>query len=387
MKTFYELYEELQEERYFERLAIDPLAQFGSEQQPLLGARILPEQIVEDNAYEETQVRYRVRPALDNNRYSPTQKQQNGHLIGSFRVDLGDTDTQKDLTGKKYDDLRKLLMRGGDIEALAQVLRWTDVELLQPHTIKNEIQRWQALLMASTTRKTANGQMDPISYYRPTDHIVTIPGGTIASPQGWHLDTYDPFDDIEAGKEKLQGLGYGLIGMYATPYLGRVMRTNEQVVKRNGRVQNNSAATVSRVTESVLNLLLEEDDYTAITFYNGGYEGPSGYQRYMDVEDGYDYLLMVGGTQRAYDMASDYVGASGLDISGFADGAIVLPDTLGYYAVGKNGGMDSSGRTITTWMNDKKPKGMGGESYQAGLPVLTDPQAYYVIRVQRPTAS
>ena len=369
MKTFYELYEELQEERYFERLAIDPLAQFGSEQQPLLGARILPEQIVEDNAYEETQVRYRVRPALDNNRYSPTQKQENGHLIGSFRVDLGDTDTQKDLTGKKYDDLRKLLMRGGDMEAMAQVLRWTDVELLQPHTIKNEIQRWQALLMASTTRKTVNGQMEPISYYRPADHIVTIPGGTIASPQGWHLNTYDPFDDIEAGKEKLQGLGYSLVGMYATPYLGRVLRTNEQVVKRNGRVQNNSAATVPRVTESVLNLLLEEDDHTAITFYNGGYEGPAGYQRYMDVEDGYDYLLMVGGTQRSYDMASDYVGASGLDISGFSDGAINLSDTLGYYAVGK------------------KPIGMGGESYQAGLPVLTDPQAYYVIRVQRPTAS
>lgn len=385
-KTFYELYEDLQEERYFERLQIDPQAQFGSEQQPLLGAQLLPERLVEENAYEETQVRYKVKPALDNNRYSPSQKQKSGHLIGSFRVDLGDTDTQKDLTGKDFDDLRKLLMRGGDRQALAQVLRWTDVELLQPHVIKNEIQRWQALLLGETTRKTANGVMEAISYYRPNDHIVTIPGGTQGSPQGWHLDSYDPFNDIEAGKEKLQGLGYGLVGMYASPYLGRVLRTNDQVVSRNGRNQHNSNSLVARVSDSTLSLLLEEEDYTGITLYNGGYESDTGFKRYMDVEAGYDYLIMVGGTQREYDLASDYVGATGLDISDFTDGAIVLPDTLGYYAVGKNAGQDSSGRTITTWMNDKKPIGMGGESYQAGLPVLTDPQAYYVIRVQRPTA-
>ncbi|MEO0988154.1 MAG: major capsid protein [Cyanobacteria bacterium J06639_14] len=385
-KTFYELYEELQEERYFERLALDPQAQFGSERQPLLGAQLLPERIVEENAYEETQVRYRIKPALDNNRYSPTQKQEDGALIGSFRVDLGHTDTQKGLTGKKYDDLRKLLMRDSSMEAMAQVIGWTDRELLRPHTIKNEIQRWQALLTATVTRQTANGQMEPIQYYRPADHIVTIPGGTTGSPQGWHLGTYDPFDDIEAGKEKLQGLGYALVGMYATPYLGRVLRTNDQVILRGARMQHNANAPATRVTESLLNILLDEEDYTGITLYNGGYESETGFKRYMDVEEGYDYLLMVGSTQRSYDMASDYTGATDLDVSDFTDGAIVLDDVLGYYAVGRNAGKDSSGRTIHTWMQEKKPAGMGGESYQTGLAVLTDPQAYYVIRVQRPTA-
>ena len=163
MKTFYELYEELQEERYFERLALDPLAQFGSEQQPFLGARLMPERIVDENAYEETQVRYRTKPALDNNRYSPTQKQANSALIGSFRVDLGHTDTRKDLTGKEYDDLRKLLMRGGDMTAMANVINWSDKELVMPHTIKNEIQRWQAWLLANVTRQTANGEMEDIA--------------------------------------------------------------------------------------------------------------------------------------------------------------------------------------------------------------------------------
>ncbi|MGD1952063.1 MAG: hypothetical protein ACFB14_20805 [Leptolyngbyaceae cyanobacterium] len=383
-KTFYELYEELQEERYFERLSLDPLAQFGSEQQPFLGSRLMPERIVEENAYEETQVRYRTKPALDNNRYSPTQKQDKSALIGSFRVDLGHTDTRKDFTGKEYDDLRKLLMRGGDMTAMANVINWTDKELVMPHTIKNEIQRWQAWLLATVTRETANGEMEPVNYYRPDEHIVTIPGGTQASPQGWHLGTYDPFDDIEAGKEKLQGLGYPLVGMYAMPSLGRVLRTNDRVIARSGRNLPNDNAPRRRVTETILSNTLEDEDYTGITQYNGGYESETGFKRFMDVEDGYDYLLMVGGTQRQYDMASDYTGATS-DPANFTDSSIVLDNTLGYYAVGRNTGKDSSGRTIHTWMKEQKPVGMAGESYQTGLPVITDPQAYYVIRVARPT--
>ena len=386
MKTFFELYEELQEERYFERLALDPLSQFGSEQQPFLGARIMPERVVGENAFEETQVRYRTKPALDNNRYSPTQKQDNSALVGSFRVDLGHTDTRKDLTGKEYDDLRKLLMRGGDMQAMANVIRWLDKELILPHTIKNEIQRWQAWLLARVIRETADGQMEAVDYYRPSDHIVTIPGGTTASPQGWHLSTYDPFDDIEAGKEKLMGLGYSLTAMYATPRLARTLRTNGEVIKRNGRSIPNDTAPPTRVTNTILSQLLEDEDYTGLTTYNGGYESETGFKRFMDVEDGYDYLLMTGGTTRQYDLASDYAGASA-DPSNFTDSSIVLDNTLGYYAVGRNAGKDFSGRTVHTWMMDKKPIGMAGESYQTGLPVITDPQAYYVIRVERPTAS
>ncbi|MEM9945307.1 MAG: major capsid protein [Cyanobacteria bacterium P01_D01_bin.36] len=228
--------------------------------------------------------------------------------------------------------------------------------------------------------------MERVEYYRPQDHIVTVPGGTTASPQGWHLTTYDPFDDIEAGVEKLLGLGYQLTGMYATPALAKVLRLNGEVIKRNGRSIPNDTAQPTRVNNNILNGLLDDEGYTGLTTYNGGYESETGFKRFMDVEAGYDYLLMTGGTTRQYDLASDYAGASA-DPSNFTDGAIVLNDTLGYYAVGRNGGKDSSGRTIHTWMMDKKPVGMAGESYQTGLPVITDPQAYYVIRVQKPTAA
>ncbi|WP_088893196.1 major capsid protein [Leptolyngbya ohadii] len=389
MKTFYELYEELQEDRYFERLALNPQAQFGSEDQPLLGASLLPERLVEQNSFEETQVRYRTQPALDNNRYSPTQKQASGHLVGSFRVDLGHTDTQKEFTGKDHDDLIKLLERDSDMEATMRVIRWSDNELVRPHVFKNEIQRWQALLKAQVIRRTSDGAMEPIDYYRPADHYVEVPGGTAATPAGWYSNNYDPFDDIEAGVEKLEGKGYQVTGMYSTGYLARVLRRNAKVIGRSTSISVNAdgqiTSTTNRVSNSVLDEIMLDEAYPTITRYNGGYESATGFKRYMELDTDGDYLLLVGSTQRQYDLATDYVGTSAADVGEFADGAIVLPNTLGYYGVGRNVGESNPGRTITTWMQDKKPKGMGGESYQAGLPVIAEPQAYYVIKVKRPT--
>lgn len=390
-KSFYELYEEIQEDRYFERLALNPQAQFGSEDQPLLGATILPERLVAENAYEETQVRYRVKPALDNNRYSPTQKQASGHLIGSFRVDLGHTDTQKEFTGKDHDDLLKLLDRNNDEQAMLTVIRWADNELVRPHTIKNEIQRWQALLKAEVTRQTNDGQMEAISYYRPDSNFVTVASGTEGSPTGWYNTSYDPFDDLELAVETLEGMGYKPNAIYATGYLTRVLRRNPQVIARSSYVTVDSSGqiqgTTNRVSKSVLDQVMLDEEYPVITVYNAGYETSTGFFRYMQVDADADYMLITASTQRQYDLATDYVGVTDTDVGEFADGAIVLGNTLGYYAVGRNVGFANSGRTIFTWMQDKKPKGIGGESYQTGLPVIADPQAYYVIKIPRPTES
>ncbi|MGG6295290.1 hypothetical protein ACQ4M4_12945 [Leptolyngbya sp. AN02str] len=388
--SFFDLYQQIQEDRYFERLALEPQAQFGSEQQPLLGASILPERLVEENSYEETQVRYRTQPALDNNRYSPTQKQANGHLIGSFRVDLGHTDTQKEFTGKDYDDLLKLLMRDSDMEAIQRLIRWSDNELVRPHTIKNEIQRWQALLKAEVQRRTNNGEMETVTYYRPETHFVEVESGSLANPEGWYDNDYDPFDDIELGVETLEGLGYQVTGAYSTSYLARVLRRNAKIVGRSTSITVNAngqiTSTTNRVSNTVLDDVMLDESYPVITRYNGGYEGPTKFQRYMQVDEDADYLLLTGSTQRRYELATDYVGVTQADVGEFADGALVLDNTLGYYAVGRNVGQSSPGRTLKTWPNEKKPVGMGGESYQTGLPVLADPQAYYVIKVKRPTA-
>lgn len=394
MKTFLQFYRELQEDGYFERIALDPNAQFGSEDQPLLGSSLLPEELVPENSYEETQVRYRTKPALDGSRYSPAQLQRSGHLVGSFKVDLGNTDTADQLTGQDHDGLIKLLNRGGDEQAIAQVIRWTDRSLIRPHVIKNEIQRWQALVLGSVERRGTDGYSETVNYYVPPGHRPVVLSGTNASPQGWYNDTYDPFEDIVKGVETLEDLGYAVAGMYCTGKLTGVLKRNGEVAKRASRVIVNASGQLTsmaaRITEGQLSAILDDEGMPAITRYNAGYETPNGFKRYLDIAPNADrdYFVIVGQTQRQWDMATNYAGRVDATASptGFSDGSIQLESTLGYYAIGRNVGQSGSGRTIFTEPQERKPQGLYGEAYQTGLPVITEPQAIYVIQVMRPTA-
>ena len=394
-KTIKELLLQIQDDGLFESYMIDPLAQFETELGALLGARLLPEQLHAENSYKETQIRWKTRPALDNNRYSPTQMQTGGRLVSSFNVDYGYTDTQSAFDPKEYDDFMMYLNRGGDEQAIAAAINWAERTLLRPHTIKNEIQRWQALLLGTVERLTVDGQMDPITYYQEPGHKVWVPGGTVGTPAGWHSPTYSILGDLITGVEKLEDLGYQAVGMYATPAIYRLMRSNEEMVKKNSTVRVDNAdqlvSTNVRMTEAGIATVLLDEELPPLTTYNTGYESINGFKRYMNVEDGYDYLLIAGSTTRNWDMAIDYQGTTETDVSGFTDGAFDnvnfrINNVLGYHGIGRNAGQAAPGRTVNTWVETRKPGGLGGESYQTGLPVIQDPQAYYVIRVQQPTA-
>lgn len=392
MKTWLELYRQLEEDRYFSRVALNPLAQFGSEEQPFLGARYLPEQLVQENSYEETQVRYRTQPALDGTRYSPAQLQANGALIGSFKVDLGSTDTASQFTGQDHDGLIKLLARSGEPQAIANLIRWSDTTLVRPHTIKNELQRWEAIIRGQVTRQGSNGYKETVSYYQPSGHRPTVSGGTTSVPAGWYSDSYDPYDDIFAGKEKLEDLGFTITDIICSPKIISTLRKNAEVAKRNNSVIVDGSGQITSVNQYVatnaLNQINQDNSLPAFTVYNAGYETASGFKRFLDSPDGdRDYVIMLGRTQVMWDMKTDYAArVEGVDMTGFDNQAIALNNTLGYYGVGRNVGQSASGRTILTEAQTRKPQGLYGESYQTGLPVITQPDAIYVIQVLRPTA-
>lgn len=391
--TYVELHQQLQDEGYFERISLNPLAQFGSEQQPLLGARYLPEILVAQNSYEETQIRYRTKPALDGTRYSPAQMQRGGHLIGSFKVDLGHTDTADEMTGQDHDGLVQLLMQDRDQMGIAQVIRWADNCLVRPHVIKNELQRWQAIVLGQVTRQGSNGHNELVEYYKPTGHRPEIPGGTTAAKQGWHLGTYDPYDDIFAGKEKLAQLGYEVTDMLCTAGLMKVLRNNAKIATRTSQVAVNASGqiqgTTGYVSDATLNQVNSDNGLPPFTVYNGGYETATGFKRYLDLAAGADYLVMMGRTMRQWDMVTDFAArvADSVQNDVYNGQSLVLDSTLGYYGVGRNVGASGSGRTIHTEVQEKKPKGYYGEAYQTGLPVITEPEALYIIKVNRPTAA
>ncbi len=396
--SFVELYQQFERDEagYFKRLALNPLAQFGAEDQPLLGARFLPEILVPENSYQEDQIRYRVNPALDGTRYSPAQMQRGGMLIGQLKVDLGYTDTADEFTGQMHDGLVKLLMRGGDMEAIAQVVRWSDNALVRPHTIKNELQRWDAIIRAQVVRTGSDGFKETVPYYAPAGHRPTVGGGTVGAPAGWYAASgYDPYDDIFAGVQKLEDLGYQVTDMIGTGKTLSVLKTNPEVVKRTSKVIVNAGGqlqgSTGRVSMSDLQMINQDEDLPPFTKYNAGYETATGFKRYLDSPNSdRDYLILIGRSGLQWDMKTDY--ASRVDgVTGTYDPEalevkdLTINNTLGYYGVGRNVGQSSSGRTIHTEAQMKKPVGLYGEAYQTGLPVIQEPQAIYVIQVMRPT--
>ncbi len=395
--SFVELYQQFErdDQGYFKRLALNPLAQFGAEDQPLLGAKFLPEILVPENSYQEDQIRYRTQPALDGARYSPAQMQKSGMLIGTLKVDLGFTDTADEFTGNQHDGLVKLLNRGGDLQAIAQVVRWADNTLLRPHVIKNEIQRWEAIVHALVKRRGVDGYTEDVQYYAPAGHRPTVGGGTVTTPAGWYSDAYDPYDDIFAGVQKLEDLGYQVTDAIATGKLMSVLRQNGSVVKRTSKVIVNAGGqlqgSTGRVSLADLQMINQDEGLPPFTKYNAGYETATGFKRYLDSPNGdRDYLILIGKSGLQWDMKTDY--ASRVDgVSGTYDPEalevkdLTINNTLGYYGVGRNVGQGASGRTVYTEAQMKKPVGLYGESYQTGLPVIQEPQAIYVIQVLRPT--
>lgn len=383
VKTYLQFYQELATDNYFERLALNPAAQFGTESEPFLGATLLPEMMRDENSYEETQVRYRTLPALDNTRYSPAQLQESGHLIGTFRVDLGHTDIAAQLTGEDHDGLVKLLSRdGGDIEAVASAIGWADRSLVRPHLIKNEIQRWEAIIKGSVTRKGSNGYMETVDYHKPAGHRPEVPGGTTGAPAGWFSKTYDLLSDIHAGINKLESLGFSVTGMYCDYETFNLVRGNDSIKEQAYMVTVNDSGQIQSRTgrlsrEQVASVLRDESGNGNLNFqvYNLGYRTPTEFKRFIN----------AGATDRLYFVLIANTGKDySIDIGD--QRTIDLGNTLGYYAIGRNVGQTAPGRTIHTEVSEKKPQGLYGEAYQTGLPVVTEPDAIYVIQVLRPTA-
>ncbi|MGD1941852.1 MAG: hypothetical protein ACFB0G_11120 [Leptolyngbyaceae cyanobacterium] len=394
MKTFQEIYRDLEEQDYFKRLSLTPLAQFGTEQEPLLGARLLPETLVQENAYTEDQVRYATVPALAGPHYGPAQMQSDGTFRGTLKVELGNNDTARQMDSQTYRGVNNLLMQSNEMQATANLLGWVDQQLIRPHVVKAEIERWEAITRAQVTRKGTEGYSEIVSLHAPNGHRPTVSGGTTSSKAGWYSDTYDPYDDIALGVQTLEDKGYAVTDMICTGKLRSVMKSNGEIAKRSNKVIVNASGQISSVTGRVTNAdllaLHEEDGYPPLQVYNLGYPSLTGYKRYLDSpNDDRDYFIILGRTGLMWDMKTDYVARTEGRVDGYdaelIQTDVMLNNTFGYYGIGKCAGMASPGRQLHTEMQMRKPKGMYGESYQEGLPVIQSPEAIYIIQVLRPT--
>lgn len=344
----------------FRTLALNMLAQFGRRQRRYLGAELLPERIVTENAYREYGIRYRTIVAGAGTRYSPSQKRA-GDVVGEMMVELGSSDIRRELTGRDYDALIALLGRADTMAAQAAILNWADTVGNLALVEFNEMQRWQAIVDAAVVRTGDNGYSETISYPDPAGHRVNA-GGT------WSDDTYDPYDDIGAQAQVLFDKGYQVSRIVTSRKVVSKMARNAKIAARCGRLVVNAGDVQmvgGRPTLADINNLLTSDGLPAIETYDLRYRSQSGDTRFLAD----NAFVMLATTGRSEDVDT-----------GDTTTPLTVMDTLGYCAVGRAAGQPAPGRVLRTEVHEDKPPRLEVEGWQESLPVVTEPEAIAVIK-------
>lgn len=345
---------------YFMRIAQNAAAQFGVPSRQYLGATLLPERSVMENAYRETSIRYRTVVGNDGTRYSPVQK-KGGALIGDFLVELGESDIGAELTGRDYDALIRLLGTNASMEAMTQVISWADVTLVRALVELLEKQRWEAIVNAAVVRRGDNGYTETVNYSNPAGHRANAGGQ-------WSDNAYDPFDDIFAMGDLLASKGYTVsrivTGRQVLAKLAKNAKVRARVgvavVSATGQIQG----AAGRASLAAINDALQADGLPPIELYDLQYRTQSGSGYFLPR----DAFVMACATGR--DETVDLADAEPL----------IIPDTLGYTAIGRAVGQADPGRVIRTEVHTTKPPRVEGEAWQTALPVITEPESLAVIK-------
>jgi hypothetical protein len=402
--TLLELLQMLRDTGDYSRLTLDLLAQFGTEQAPYVGAQILPEQSRSENAYTEQQVRYMSVLANAGSSYSPAQVNTGGRIFGEFKVSFGNTNVADNLTAGEYASLMKLIAlstAGGNdnatIQAAAQVMRFLDRSIREPMLMLNELYRWQAIIDGTVKRRGSNGYSEDVVYPMPAGHRVTVPGGTLANPAGWFEtdNSYDPYNDFLAAKRFLAAKGYTVSRIISNFTAAHAFMGNSRVRDRlSGTTVLGEAATFQRMAGSVSMdavsnelqaMMLPRWEIYDRTF---NYRNPNSTNT-NGIETG-RFLDRMAGAVKVNPVVLICESGREENLIDFGDGSslpnggITLENTLGYYGIGTVAGQAAPGRHFYETVTEKHPGGLYAESIQEGLPVITEPEAFYVINVQEP---
>lgn len=373
------LIDKLNKENQIERVANNPLSQFGTRTKPLPLASLLPERQVPENIYRESGIKWRTFAANPSTRYSPVTLVE-GALASSFMVELGESDLGMTLDAKEFDYFQKVL-NAGDMNSAARSLLDLGGRVVEGLQIRNEIWRAQALLDGKITVKHGNLQFT-VDFARPTGHRVDVLGGTTAAPAGWYDPTYDPFDDLFAMADMLDGKGYKIGRIMTTRNILSVLKRNPMAAKRLGNVTINYDKTTGeltpyqgRVTNDQIVEILRAEGFTinrGIETNDQTYNTRMATRRFF-YDDAILFACTTGRTE-------EYPDERGED-----NKPLILTDTLGYTGIGTPAAQQRAGRVLQyEAILNKKPPRIETEGWQTSGPVVMDPEAVAVMRIKKP---
>lgn len=341
-----------------ETIARNRRAQFGRTGRRYLGATLLPERTVPQNAFREESIRYRTVIANDGTRYSPTQLKA-GDLVGSFLVELGNSDIARQFDSEMYDALLLYLQSNQTLEGVASLTNWLDTAVNLALVEHDEKQRWQAIVDASVVRVGDNEYAETVTYSNPANHRA-------AQSAAWSTDTTDIFENIFTMADLLASKGYTVNRMITSRTVLAIMAGNNTVKTRTGIAVVNTSGQITsaagRATASAINGILQADGLPPIELYDLQYRTQASTAYFLKR----DVFVLVATTGQ--DQTID-----------FGDTEELFPDTLGYLAIGRAAGQSTPGRVIRAEAKEDKPPRIEAEGWQTSLPVITNPEAIAVI--------
>jgi hypothetical protein len=346
-----------------DRIARNRLAQFGTRTRRLLGAELLPVTTVNENSYTDDTVKYRTVVANAGTRYSPVVIKGNT-LVGTVKVELFDIDIGSELTSRDYDALISYLNRNDTMEAIASLTNFLDTTVTMGLEELREVYRWQAIELATVTRVGANNYREVIPYSNPAGHRA-------AAAAAWSVDTNDPFDDIGVQVQLLASKGFTVGRIFSSRNVVQIMGNNDKVRTRTGTVKVNAAngaftTSPSRASLAQINGAMNDEGLPPIELYDLIYR----------TQDGATHRFISSNVMI-------FVGLTGRDVQLELDNPDntneILPDTLGYYGLGRAAGQSAPGRVIQQKFFDDKPPRVTGAGWETSAPVITEPEAIATI--------
>lgn len=357
----------------FTRIVNNPMSQLGPPNRRYIGAELLPEKQVPDNLYSEQAIQYRTVIANDAGRYSPVQI-KSGMISGSMLVQLGDIDTGSEMTAADYDAVINLMRQaegrqgvpGGGVavptmQAMTNMSNWAEMTLNQPMVVKQEKQRWQAIVSAQVTRTGDNGMQETVSFPNPAGHRVNAAGT-------WSNNSFDPYTDIIAGAEFLAAKGYTVSRIITSTTVRSKLSQNTNIVSRIGRLGIVSGAVAveprGRATLQEINQYISADGLPPIELYDLQYRTQNGSAFFLPR----NVFVMIATTGR--DQSIDRADLEPLPIQ----------NTIGYQAVGRPAGQSEPGKKIFVQPFEDKPPRIAGQAWATTFPVLLEPESIFVIQ-------
>lgn len=374
MADIYSVLEEIIRDRLDFQIARDPNIQFGTGTRRYIGAEILPERLVFENQFSEDNIVYRTTIANDGTRYSEPQLKSGADVATFIDVKLGEIDIARQLTGRDFDNIRKIAKDNPDT-AKARLIAWINTAVNLALVEKQEIQRWQAIVDAVVQIEGTDGKVAPRQMIDPDGHRITIPSGTQGSPSGWY-GAEDPMEAIFYQKTLLNSKGFEISRIIGDSQITSSLVNNDTMKGRLGTLTiNNQGSLETRrglVDKQALDNYfrsnfglpaMEEYDLTYRTQLGSGFFKRRG------------TLVIVATTGRNEDVE-------------LPDGQLLtLENTLGYQATGLAVGEDRPGRVIRSEARNLKPVGLYSQGFATTAPVVIHPDAISVIEVPLPAAA